>query len=76
MVNLKKYPTKWLVKKVFGDNAKSCARVLMWHKKILNVGEKVEDDDSPGRHVTAKTEGKVQKWNEIVPKTDTLSWIW
>ena len=70
LVKLKKSPMECfqMLKEVFGDNAMSRARVFLWHKRFSEGREEVEDDERPGRSVTSRTEGNVQKINEIVRK--------
>lgn len=41
------------------------ARVLKWHIRFSGDLEQVENDERLGRSVTARTEGRVEKINEI-----------
>jgi len=62
-----------MLKELSGDNAMSRARVFVWDKRFSEGREEVEDDERPGRSVTSRTEGNVQKINEIVRKDRRLS---
>ena len=62
-----------MLKEEFGDNAMSRVRVFIWHKGFSEGREEVEDDKRPCRSVTSRTEGNVQKINEIVRKDRRLS---
>lgn len=75
LVKLKKSPTECflMLTEVFGDNALSRARVFEWHKRFTEGREEVEDDERPGRPVSSRTEGNVQKISDIVRKDRRLS---
>ena len=63
LVKLKKSRMECLqmLTKVFGDNAMSRARLYEWYKRFAEGREDVEDDECPGRSVSARTDENVQK---------------
>lgn len=47
--------------------------IFQYQQQFSDGSVEVKDDGSPGRHVTAKTEGKCEKTTEIVRKNRCLS---
>ncbi|XP_064486050.1 protein GVQW3-like [Ornithodoros turicata] len=75
LAKLNKSPSECLklVQEVYDDNAMSRMRVFEWHKRFTEGWENVEDDERPGRPVTATTEEVVEKINAIVRNDRRLS---
>ncbi|XP_064479996.1 protein GVQW3-like [Ornithodoros turicata] len=75
LAKLKKSPSECLklLQEVYGDNAMSRTRVFEWHKRFADGREKVEDDESPDRPVTATTEENIAKINAVVRNDRRLS---
>lgn len=70
-MNFKKSSTECFVE-MFGTNTMWRVRVFVTHKRVSEGQENVGDEER--RPVTATTEVKVHKVNEIVRKDRRLNW--
>lgn len=75
LVKLNKTPTECfnLLKQVYGDESLSRARVFEWHKRFSDGRDSVEDNERPGRPVTASTSQKIARISEMVREDRRLS---
>ena len=69
--------TFWLMQQMYGDDCLSRANVFLWHKRFLEVRERLEDDNSEGRPISAMlitffdSKGTIHR--EFVPTDQTIT---
>jgi hypothetical protein len=58
--------TSQLIKQVYGDNALSRTRVFEWYARYREGRENLEDDESSGRPVAARTPDMIETFRELI----------